>query len=95
VSVVEILVKFGQDPNVANKVGSLCAVRRCEKKAEHLFVLYEMKFFQETGETPLHEACEYTKSDVARALLGLGADLHAKDNVRGRQLQALNHSRLR
>jgi ankyrin repeat protein len=41
-----------------------------------------MKFVQETGETPLHYACGNHHSDVARAFLELGADLHAKDKVR-------------
>jgi hypothetical protein len=42
-----------------------------------------MKLFQITGRTPVHHVYIIAEGDVVRALLALGADLHAKDNVSG------------
>jgi hypothetical protein len=60
----------------------------------HFSFLCADKLSQETGETPLHCACKYSKSDAVRALLELGADLNAKDKVRGPKRPMLKHSYL-
>ena len=43
---------------------------------------------QDTGLTPLHDAASKGQAEAARLLLGKGADVHARGNVRARPCRA-------
>jgi hypothetical protein len=81
--IVEFLVKTGQDPNVANKVGThSAAAKKCGIGLSMCPPCVNFLFVQKTGETPLHCASKASKRGAASALLALGADAHAKNTVR-------------
>jgi ankyrin repeat protein len=75
--VVEVLLRAHADPNVTDKVRSWFT------SASIIDELNSFDFFScvKWGDTPLHEACETRQSEIVRALLAGGANLHAENNV--------------
>jgi hypothetical protein len=69
----------GADPTAADKVDVFGVVNNGGPIFD---ALCPNEFIQTDRHTPLHFACEFAQSEVVRALLASGADLHAKDIVR-------------
>ncbi|XP_059211868.1 ankyrin repeat and SOCS box protein 2-like [Centropristis striata] len=84
VSCVDLLLKRGGDPNIANKEKETPLFAACEQPNEAVVKLLlragaKVNLCSVQGVSPLHEACRHGQLDICRTLLKAGADHHAKN----------------